>query len=197
MKRKFAQGQTGFTLVELLAVMAILAVLAGLVATTVAGLGSRGQIAQLDGDLNSITKGANSFFTEAFPPVYPVLTEGVTGNVAGIFELDFKAGLPQDPNRSFVPDFLLNLPNSAALVKWRIDTKTGRVFFAQDGSPLIKPSNLVVWPRVPNPTTVPATSPASMPRMAMTASSSTKVNPVCPFTICLCMSFPLRCPRDS
>ena len=129
----------GFTLVELLAVMAILAILAGLVAGSVVGLGSQSQSTRLDGDRDSIRKAANAFFLEAFPEVYPV--DSVDGEVAGIHEIDFKKSLPQDPNRSFVPDFLVKLPDSASLVSWRIDENSGNVFFAQDGSPLIKPSN--------------------------------------------------------
>ncbi|MCI0798322.1 MAG: hypothetical protein J4O06_06035, partial [Chloroflexi bacterium] len=50
-------------------------------------------------------------------------------------------GLPQDPNKVFVPDFLSSLPDSSALVSWRLDINSGNVFFAQDGSALIKPSN--------------------------------------------------------
>ena len=137
------KAQAGFTLVELLAVMAILGILAGLVAGTVVGLGSRSQSTRLDGDRDSISKSANSFSLEAFAGVYPVvaITSSVTGNVSGVQEIDFKAGLPQDPNKKFVPDFLTNLPDSSALVSWRIDTNSGNVFFAQDGSKLIKPSN--------------------------------------------------------
>jgi prepilin-type N-terminal cleavage/methylation domain-containing protein len=131
--------QKGFTLVELLAVMAILAILAGLVAGTVVGLGGQSQSARLDGDRDSIRNAANTFFLESFPEVYPVKSED--GQVAGIHEIDFKKSLPQDPNRHFVPDFLNKLPNSLALVSWRIDENSGNVFFAQDGSPLIKPSN--------------------------------------------------------
>lgn len=137
------KAQAGFTLVELLSVMAILGILAGLVAGPVTGLGSRGQSTRLDGDRDGIRKAANAFNLEAFPEAYPVLevSEGVTGNVSGIKEIDFKKGLPQDPNKNFVPNFLVKLPDSSALVSWRIDENSGNVFFAQDGSALIKPSN--------------------------------------------------------
>jgi len=143
MFRTKGKGQSGFTLIELLAVISILAVLAGLVAGTVVGLGSSSQSARLDGDLNIIGKAANAFFLDSFPESYPVvdLSSSVTGNVDGIKEIDFKAGTPDDPNKTFVPDFLTNLPDSAALVSWRIDENSGNVFFAQDGSNLIKPSN--------------------------------------------------------
>ena len=137
------KSQAGFTLIELLAVMAILGILAGLVSGTVVGLGNRGQSTRLDGDQNGIRKAANSFQLEAFPEAYPIvaITSDVTGNVSGIHEIDFKGGLPQDPNKTFVPDFLTELPDSSALVSWRIDTNSGNVFFAQDGAALIKPSN--------------------------------------------------------
>ena len=102
------KAQAGFTLVELLAVMAILGILAGLVAGTVVGLGSRSQSTRLDGDRDGIRKAANAFFLEAFPELYPVvgLTSAVTGNVSGIQEIDFKAGLPQDPNKKMIGSHL-------------------------------------------------------------------------------------------
>ena len=137
------KAQAGFTLIELLAVMAILGILGGLVAGTVVGLGTRGQETRLDGDREGIGKAANAFALEAFPEAYPIvaITSDVTGNVSGVHEIDFKTGLPQDPNKTFVPNFLSELPDSAALINWRIDTNSGNVFFAQDGSALIKPSN--------------------------------------------------------
>ena len=143
MRRQTVKGQAGFTLIELLAVMAILGVLAALVAGTVVGLGNRSQSVRLDGDQTSISKAVNAFALEAFPEKFPIVAigGGVTGNIAGIHEINFKTGLPQDPNKVFVPDFLSSLPDSSALVSWRMDTNSGNVFFAQDGSALIKPSN--------------------------------------------------------
>lgn len=141
------KGQRGFTLIELLAVMAILAILAGLVAGAVVGLGGQGQSARLDGDRDSLNKAANRFFVEAFPERYPVASLDDTDDSLepstdlGVRIIDFKATLPQDPTKNFVPDFLNDIPNSSALVEWRIDTNSGNVFFANAGSPLIKPSN--------------------------------------------------------
>ena len=141
------RGQKGFTLIELLAVMAILAVLAGLVAGTVVGLGSQGQSTRIDGDRDSIGKAANAFFVEAFPEEYPVVSLDDTDSSIqpdtdlGVRVIDFKARIPQDPTQKFVPDFLSDIPNSSALVEWRIDTNSGNVFFANAGALLIKPSN--------------------------------------------------------
>ncbi len=134
------KAQAGFTLIELLAVMGILGILSGLVAGTVVGLGSRSQSTRLD----DIRTSANSFFLESFPESYLVedVASGVTGNVSGIKEIDFKKGLPQDPDKTFIPYFLTELPDSSALISWRIDENSGNVIFAQDGSALIKPSNI-------------------------------------------------------
>ena len=86
----------------------------------------------LDGDRDGIWKAANAFFLESFPESYPVedVAPCVTGNVSGIKEIDFKKGLPQDPNKTIIPDFLTELPDSSALISWRIDDSSGNVFFA-------------------------------------------------------------------
>ncbi|PKB78824.1 MAG: hypothetical protein BZY88_16415, partial [SAR202 cluster bacterium Io17-Chloro-G9] len=144
------KGQSGFTLIELLAVMAIIGILAGLVAGAIVGLGSQGQSARLDGDRDSMNKAANRFFLESFPEEYPVVSLSDTddsiepGTDLGVRIVDFKATLPQDPTKKFVPDFLNDIPDSSALVEWRIDTNSGEVFFANAGSLLIKPSNNVL-----------------------------------------------------
>jgi len=42
---------------------------------------------------------------------------------------------------AFLPDFLKDIPNSAALVSYRVETTTGNVFPAADGSALIPPAD--------------------------------------------------------
>ena len=145
--------QQGFTLTELLAVLAIIGILASLVAGAVRGVGERGRNAQLAGDRVTIDTSVARFFTDAQPNLYPVISYRDTDDLIkvkdfdgnpvedqGILTLDFDARLPQDPSETFVPDFLKVVPDSAALVSWRIDTNTGIVFFAEDGSLLVPPA---------------------------------------------------------
>lgn len=146
------RGQRGFTLIELVAVMAILAVLAALVGGAVGGMGATGQNARLAGDTDTLGKAADRFFNDSFPQTYPVVSLANTdasiipvsetlGSVDfGIRLLDFDARLPQDPTKVFVPDFIKDIPATAALVSWRVDTATGQVFFTQDGAVLARPS---------------------------------------------------------
>ena len=154
MVRASLKGQKGFTLIELLAVMAIMGILAGVVAGAVTGLGNTSQETRLAGDENTLGKAADRFFTDAFPQTYPVVdldTDGdgdvdssddfdLPGGDLEVRVLDFDATLPQDGTKSFVPDFLKEVPDSAALVSWRVDQTTGNVFFTEDGAALVKPS---------------------------------------------------------
>jgi prepilin-type N-terminal cleavage/methylation domain-containing protein len=147
MLTRILKAQRGFTLIELLAVIAILTVLSGIVAGAVTGIGASGQSARLVGDADTIGKAADRFFNDAFPQAYPVLgladtpTDVQVAGDLGVRLVDFDAVLPGDPTRSFAPDFLKEIPDTAALVSWRAVTATGQVFFAQDGAQLVRPSN--------------------------------------------------------
>ena len=153
--------QRGFTLIELLAVMAIMGILAGVVAGAVTGLGTTSQETRLAGDENTLGKAADRFFTDSFPQTYPVVdpdndntgTDGapdgdldnddsppLPAGDLGVRVIDFDASIPQDATLSFVPDFLKEVPDSSALVSWRVDQTTGNVFFTEDGAALVKPS---------------------------------------------------------
>ena len=140
------RGREGFTLTELLAVMAILGILAGLVAGAMVGLGTSSQESRLVSDRVTIDKAIARFFNDSFPQSYPVIDFAsvdsslkLAGDL-GVRIVDFDARLPQDPTKTFVPDFLKEIPESAALVSWRVDTKTSKTFFADDAAPLIPPA---------------------------------------------------------
>ena len=60
--------------------------------------------------------------------------------------IDYDARLPQDPTKTFAPDFIKDIPNSAALVSYRVVTTTGDVFAAADGARTAPPSRA---PRCP------------------------------------------------
>ena len=109
-------------------------------------LHSEARNSRLVGDQNTIGKSADAFFNEAFPQTYPTVSLDDTDDIIepdtdlGVRIIDFDATLPQDPAKTYVPEFLKEIPDSAALVSWRIDTNNGNVFFADDGAELIRPS---------------------------------------------------------
>ena len=149
------KNQRGFTLIELLAVMAILGILAAMVSTAVIGVGEKGHQARLSGDQDTIGKSADRFFTDSFPQTYPVADPDSNGDAllnandmpplpagdVGVKVIEFDSALPQDATRSFVPDFIKEVPDSAALISWRINTATGNVFFTEPGAALVNPSS--------------------------------------------------------
>ena len=138
--------QSGFTLTELLAVMAILGILAGLVSGAVGGVGSSGQKARLAGDRVTIGTAVDRFFNLSFPQSYPVVrfeetdaSLAIAGDL-GVRIIDFDARLPQDPDQTFTPNFLKQIPDSSAFVSWRMDTARGILFFAREGAQIIPPA---------------------------------------------------------
>jgi len=112
--------------------MAIIGILAGITAGAVTGLGGQGINAQIASDTNAIETAADRFLNDSFPETFPVAALLSGAEDLGVRTIDFDAALPQDPTKTFVPD-------SAALVSYRIDTVTGRVFTADDGAALAPP----------------------------------------------------------
>ena len=119
--------------------MAIIGILAGITAGAVTGLGGQGINAQIASDTNAIETAADRFLNDSFPETFPVAALLSGAEDLGVRTIDFDAALPQDPTKTFVPDFLKKIPDSAALVSYRIDTVTGRVFTADDGAALAPP----------------------------------------------------------
>ena len=119
--------------------MAIIGILAGITAGAVTGLGGQGINAQIASDTNAIETAADRFLNDTFPETFPVEALASGEEDLGVRTIDFDAALPQDPTKTFVPDFLKKIPDSAALVSYRIDTVTGRVFTADDGATLVPP----------------------------------------------------------
>ena len=135
------RGTWCFTLVELLAVMAIIGILSGVVAGAVTGLGTTGINAQIISDTKTMETAADRFLNDSFPAVYPVETLPEGEDDLGVRRIDFDARLPQDPSKTFTPDFLKDIPDSASLVSYRIELTTGRIFPTDDSAAFAPPAN--------------------------------------------------------
>ena len=119
---RLSSEQKGFTLTELLAVLALMAILATIATLGVTSLLGAGDDARAAVDENTVSLAAAQFFGDSGTGRYPVSTETV--GAPTIVPIDFDAPLPKDPTKTFVPDFLREVPVGT----WTIDTERGKVF---------------------------------------------------------------------
>ena len=95
--------------------MAIIGILAGVVSGAVSGLSGTGINAQIASDTNAIATAADRFFNDSFnPQTYPVEPLPSDQTDLGVRAINFDARLPQDPGKTFVPDYIKDIPASAA-----------------------------------------------------------------------------------
>ena len=148
MIRRVVKDQKGLTLTELLVVILILGILAALAMFAFKLFAENAGETALERDRDEIYTAASAFFSESVPNAFPVVEIEDTNPLilpdvdSGIRLIDFEALLPQDPSRSFVPDFLKEPPRSGTLTSWRISLNNGFVFFAPDDDPLELPEEL-------------------------------------------------------
>jgi len=77
----------------------------------VTGLGGQGINAQILSDASAMETAADRFLNASFPETFPVSALPSGEDELGVREIDFDAKLPQDPTKTFVPDFLKKIPD--------------------------------------------------------------------------------------
>lgn len=135
---KALREERGFTLLEVMAVVAVLGILMSIVAGSITSAMEGVDETTLNADSKIISTAASGFFAQASPRIFPVVEPNDSLEAANDAEtltvklIDFDAHLPQDETKTFVPDFLRDIPRTASLVSWQVDTATGAVFFSDD-----------------------------------------------------------------
>ena len=136
--KRLSGEQHGLTLLEMVLVISVMGILFAIVAGSFASATSNVDNTALQADSKTISAAATGFFAQATPRVYPVVEDndgGLTVDIddnPAILLIDFEAHLPQDESMTFVPHFLEDIPRTATLVSWRVDTRTGQVFFIDE-----------------------------------------------------------------
>ena len=136
--KRLSCEEHGLTLLEMVLVISVMGILFAIVAGSFASAIGNVEDTTFRVDSKTISAAATGFFAQATPRVYPVAEDNDgestldSDDNPAIFLIDFDAHLPQDESLTFVPYFLEDIPRTATLVSWRVDTRTGKVFFIDD-----------------------------------------------------------------
>ncbi len=115
----------------------LLLLLTSLVVGALVGIPGKSREVRVEADRVTIAKAAADYYLATGGTAFPVEDQEVDGpRVRPIF---FDAPLPYDESRSFVPNFLKEVPISAQAVQWQIDTVTGAVSLLDETLALAAP----------------------------------------------------------